>query len=124
MLVRMSVTADRPASYGEVLANPTFRVLFGSRTVAIAADTLRIVALSVLVYGLTGSPLLSAITYGIGFLPQVVGSSLFGALADRLPPRGLIVAGYALECLCALALGLVPMPVWTSLALVGAIACL
>ncbi|WP_163511767.1 MFS transporter [Fodinicola acaciae] len=120
----MSVTTDRPASYAEVLANPTFRVLFGSRTLAIAADTLRIVALSVLVYGVTGSPLLAAVTYGIGFLPQVIGSSLFGALSDRLPPRGLIVAGYALECGGAIALGLLPMPVWASLTLVGAIACL
>lgn len=124
MLAGMSVVTNRPASYAEVLANPTFRVLFGSRTVAIAADTLRIVALSVLVYGITGSPLLAAITFGIGFLPQVIGSSLFGALSDRLPPRGLIVAGYTLECCGALAIGLLPLPVWASLTLVGAIACL
>ncbi|WP_279582125.1 MFS transporter [Fodinicola feengrottensis] len=115
---------DRPATYREVLSSSTFRVLFGSRSLAIAADTLRIVALSVLVYGITGSPLLGAITFGIGFLPQVIGSSLIGSLADRLPPRGLIVAGYAVECGSALALALAGLPVWASLLLVGVIACL
>jgi predicted MFS family arabinose efflux permease len=109
-------------TYREVLAEPRFRLLFTTRSLAIAADTLRILALSVLVFAVTGSPLLGAITYGIGFLPQVVGVALFGALADRIRPRRLIVAGYALEAATAAALALAHLPVWASLLLVAVVA--
>src|SRR5581483_7663722 len=86
----MATTAQQRASYREVLANPRFRVLIGSRLLAIAADTLRTVALSVLVFATTNSPLLAALTYGIAFLPQALGGVLLGALADRVRPRELI----------------------------------
>jgi MFS family permease len=109
-------------TYREVLAEPRFRLLFTTRSLAIAADTLRILALSVLVFAVTGSPLLGAIAYGIGFLPQVVGVTLFGALADRVRPRRLIVAGYAVECATALVLALAHLPVWASLLLVAVVA--
>src|SRR5258706_13497033 len=82
---------EPPARYRDVFAEPVFRVLFLSRSFAIGAGTLRILALSVLVFDRTGSPLLTAITFGVGFVPQVVGGTLFGALADRWPPRRLIV---------------------------------
>ncbi|GIF77758.1 MFS transporter [Asanoa siamensis] len=110
------------ATYREVFAVPAFRVLFTSRSIAIAADALRIAALSVLVYTATGSAWLSAVTFGIGFLPQVLGGAVLGSLADRLRPRPLITAGYAAECAAALALALVPMPTWARLALVGVVA--
>jgi MFS family permease len=109
-------------TYRQVLAEPRFRLLFATRSLAIAADTLRILALSVLVFAVTGSPLLGAITYGIGFLPQVVGVAIFGALADRIRPRRLIVAGYALEAATAAALALAHLPVWASLLLVAVVA--
>jgi MFS family permease len=114
--------STQTATYREVFAVPAFRVLFASRSIAIAADALRIVALSVLVFAATGSPLLSAITFAIGFLPQVLGGALFGSLADRLRPRPLIVAGYGAECVAALTLALVPLPTWARLALVAAVA--
>jgi MFS family permease len=117
------VTQTR-ATYREVFAQPVFRTLFLTRSLAIGADTLRILALSVLVFDRTGSPLLTAVTFGIGFVPQVVGGTLFGALADRLRPRRLIVAGYLLEAVVAAALGLLLLPVGVSLALVAAIATL
>src|SRR5262245_30319043 len=112
------------ATYREVVAEPVFRVLFGTRTLAIAAGTLRLVALSVLVFSATGSPLWTAVTFGIGFLPQVVGGTLLGSLADRLPPRALIVSGYLLECAVATVLALAPLPVGVSLLLVGLVAAL
>jgi predicted MFS family arabinose efflux permease len=115
---------EATASYREVFAEQRFRVLFGTRSLAIMADTLRIVALSVLVFSLTGSPLLGALTFGIGFFPQVLGGALLGALADRVRPRRLIVAGYAMECGVAALLALVRLPVGVSLLLVAAVACL
>ena len=52
-------------TYAGVLADTSYRVLFVTRTLAITADTLRIVALSVLVFAVTGSTLLAAVAYGI-----------------------------------------------------------
>ncbi|MEV6520574.1 MFS transporter [Longispora sp. NPDC051575] len=112
------------ATFGQVLAEPTFRIIFGTRTLAIAANTVRMVALSVLVYGLTGSPLLGAVTFGIGFLPQLLGGVLLGAFADRLRPRRLITAGYLLEAASAVLLGLGGLPVWAMLVVVALVACL
>jgi predicted MFS family arabinose efflux permease len=49
----------------------------------------------------------------------VIGGTLLGALADRLPPRGLIAAGFVLECAVAAVLALASPPVAASLALVA-----
>jgi MFS family permease len=115
------VTETR-ATYRDAFAVRSFTVLFVSRSLAIAADTLRIVALSMLVFTATGSALLSAVTFGIGFLPQVIGGLMLGSLADRLRPRPLIVAGYLIECAAAVALALLPLPTWLALVLVAAVA--
>jgi predicted MFS family arabinose efflux permease len=111
-------------TYTEVWRERRFRVLFGTRTLSIVADTLRIVALSLLVYAATASPALAALAYGIGFLPQLLGAGLFGALADRLRPRRLIALGYLAEAGAAVLLAAVPLPVWACLALVAVVACL
>ncbi|MPZ85124.1 MAG: MFS transporter [Actinophytocola sp.] len=115
--------ADR-ATFRQVLAEPIFRVLFWTRALAVGADTLRTVALSVLVYTATGSAFLGALTFGISFLPQVVGGVVIGALPDLVRPRVLIVTGYSLEAAGAATLALVDLPVWASLLLVAAIGCL
>ena len=116
--------ATRRATYRQVFAEPRFRLLFLTRSLAIGADTLRTVALSVLIFAATGSPLLAAVTYGIAFLPQAIGGTLLGAMADRLRPRPLITVGYGLEAGVAAALALAGLPAGASLALVAAIACL
>lgn len=114
----------RPARYADVFRDRIFTVVFGSRTLAIGANTLRMFALSVLVFEQTGSPLLTALAFGIGFVPQVVGGTMLGALADRLPARGLIVAGFLLDSVVAVTLALAPLPVGASLGLVAVAATL
>jgi predicted MFS family arabinose efflux permease len=118
----MTDAAER-ATFRQVLAEPIFRVLFFFRAVAIGADTLRTVALSVLVFARTGSAFLGALTFGIAFLPQVVGGVVIGALPDLVRPRQLIVIGYLLEAAGAATLALAGLPVWASLLLVAAIGC-
>ncbi|GIF78359.1 MFS transporter [Asanoa siamensis] len=113
---------QRPATYREVFAEPSFRALFAAQSLAVGAVSLQIYALSVLVYAATGSPLLSAVAFGAGFLPQFVGGLLLGSLPDRLPPRPLIVAGYLVEMTLAGVLALADLPVATSLALVALVA--
>ncbi|QKW23388.1 MFS transporter [Kitasatospora sp. NA04385] len=111
-------------TYREVLGDPRFRLLFTTRTLGIVGDSLRITTLAVLIYAGTRSALLSAVAFGIGFLPQLLGSMLLGSLADRLRPRALITAGYLLDAAAAALLALVRMPVAASLLLVGAVAVL
>ncbi|MEV6968462.1 MFS transporter [Hamadaea sp. NPDC051192] len=110
------------ATYREVLADPIYRLLFVTRSLAITADSLRILALSVLIYTTTSSPLLGALAFGAGFLPQLFGSTLFGSLADRVRPRFVIFLGYAVECVSAVLLATVPLPAWACLVLVAVIA--
>ncbi len=117
-------SVESRTAFRVVFAEPVFRVVFGVRSLAIGADTLRIVALSVLVYTTTGSAVLSAVAFGIGFLPQLAGGTLLGALPDLVPPRRLLIMGYTAECAGSAALGLIDLPVWASLAIVAGIAML
>lgn len=114
---------DKGATYREVFAEPKFRVLFFARTAAIAAESLRIFALSVLVFDRTGSALLSALAFAAGFLPQLVGGLLLGALTDRIRPRPLIVSGYLAGGAAALLIATVDMPVALQLTIIALVAC-
>ncbi|GHE13618.1 MFS transporter [Klenkia taihuensis] len=80
-----------------------FRPLFGSYVLATVGDFLARLALTVLVYERTGSPLLGALTFAISYLPWVVGGPLLAALADRLPrKRVMVVSDLARAALVAL----------------------
>jgi predicted MFS family arabinose efflux permease len=128
-LLPVTTTSTSPAAdgtrrtaYREVLAEPRFRLLFLTHALAVTADTLRISTFSALVYAGTGSALLSAVAFGAGFLPQVLGSLLLGSLADRVEPRALIAGGYLLEGAAALCLALVRMPIEAGLAVIAVVA--
>ncbi|WP_341717909.1 MFS transporter [Micromonospora sp. FIMYZ51] len=88
-------TPDRPATFRDVFAVAEFRVVFASFGVFMIGETVKMLALSVLVYERTGSGLLAALAYVTGFLPHALGGLFLLALADRWPARGLIV-GYDL----------------------------
>lgn len=115
---------QKRTAYRDVLAQPHFRLLFTTRILGISAETLRITTLSVLIFTVSHSPLLSALAFGAGFLPQLPGSMLLGALADRLRPRPLLTAGFLLQCAAAAVLGLVAMPTAAALTVVAAVAVL
>jgi MFS family permease len=107
---RVTALDTRHATYREVFAVPEFRALFGSFGTLIIGDSIRMLALSVLVYTSTGSPLLAALAYVSGFLPNALGGSFLLALADRMRPRTLIV-GYdvlRLGVAVVLAVGVLP----------------
>ncbi|MBB4905977.1 MFS transporter [Actinophytocola algeriensis] len=112
------------ATYGQVFAVTQFRVIFAGRLLGVMSDTLRSVALAVLVFRQTASPLLTAMAFTIGFLPQAAGGLFLAAMADRFSPRTLIATGYALQCAVGLLLAFGHLPVVASLLLVAAVACL
>jgi predicted MFS family arabinose efflux permease len=80
------------ATFRDVFAVPEFRVVLGSFALHLIAESVKMLALSVLVYAGTGSPLLAALAYVAGFLPQALGGTFLLALADRWRPRRLMVA--------------------------------
>lgn len=77
--------------YTQVFAVPEFRAVFAAHALSLLGVIVSEIALSVLVYDLTGSPLLSALTFALGFLPYVVGGTLLAGLADRFPARRVLV---------------------------------
>ncbi|NED75017.1 MFS transporter [Streptomyces sp. SID9944] len=119
MLSAMTTTsvAPRPATYREVFAVGQFRVLFGSYTLFLIGETVRMLALSVTVYAATGSPLMSALAYAAGFLPYALGGTLLLALADRWPPRTVMIGYEVLRTAVSavLAAGLLPVPAMLAL---------
>ena len=101
----------RQATYREVFAVAEFRPLFGTFLLSTIGDQLARVALTVLVYERTDSPLLSAVTFAISYLPWLVGGPLLATLADRLPRHRVLVASDAARAvlLCAMAVPGTPL---------------
>ncbi|MGY4956877.1 MFS transporter [Streptomyces nigrescens] len=90
----------RPDGYRAVFAVPEFRFVFAAHLLSSLGVVVCEIALSVLVFRLTASPLLSALTFALGLLPYVVGGTLLSAVADRYPARRVLVG---CDVLCALA---------------------
>jgi MFS family permease len=63
-------------------------------------------ALVVLVYSRTGSPLLSALVFTVVFVPHLVAGTLLSALVDRLPVRKLLVSCNLLSAALAVLMAL------------------
>lgn len=118
-------TGTQPhTTYREIFAVGEFRALFAMVLLRALATTAEILGLSVLVYARTGSALLSAVAYGIGFLPQLVGGALLTSLADRLSPRGVISVLALVRAAPGALIGLIDMPIAAMLVLVAGIALL
>ncbi|MGY6020369.1 MFS transporter [Streptomyces spinosirectus] len=74
-------------SYRELFRTPEFTPLFLASAAQGAAQTIGGLALGTLVYGITGSPLLSAVSMFGPQLAQVLGATFLLSGSDRLPPR-------------------------------------
>jgi MFS family permease len=83
-------SAPRP-SFRDVFAVPEFRALWLSYVLSALGDRLALVALTLLVYDRSKSPLLAAITFAAGFVPYLFGGMFLSGLADRLPRRAVMV---------------------------------
>lgn len=104
-------------SYRQLFATPEFAPLFATSSVQVAAQTVGGLALSILVYGSTGSPLLAALAMFGPCLAQVAGAATLLSAADRLPPRA-ATAGLALVFAVATAAQAVPgLPVGAAFAI-------
>ncbi|MFF2850567.1 MFS transporter [Streptomyces sp. NPDC058001] len=103
--------------YRRVFAVREFRFVFVAHLFSLLGVVVSEIALTVLVYGLTGSPLLSALTFALGMLPYLVGGTLFAGIADRFPARRVLVVCDLVCAGCAALMALPLTPVAALLAL-------
>ena len=78
----------KAATFGEVFADREFRAIWLAEFASVAGDQFARVALTVVVYQRTHSPLLTALTYAASYLPWLVGGLIPVRPGRRLPaPR-------------------------------------
>lgn len=98
-------------TYLRVLAIPEFRMIFAAQVIATLGNVVAQLTLSVVVYQRTGSPLLSALTFALGFAPYLLGATLLSAVADRRPPRDVLVGCQAISCGVVAVMAVPGMPI-------------
>jgi Major Facilitator Superfamily len=115
--------APRP-SFRDVFAHPEFRALWTSYVLSAGGDRLALVALTLLVYDRTKSPLLAAITFAAGFVPYLFGGMFLSGLADRLPRRSVMVACDLVRCVLVAAMLAPKVPLTAMIVLLYAVTLL
>ena len=98
------------ATYRDVFGIPEFRNLWSAQLLSVAGDQLARVALTVLVYSRTHSPLLAALTYAVTIVPIFAGGVLLSGLADRFPRRAVMIVCDVVRCLLVLVMAIPGMP--------------
>jgi MFS family permease len=108
------------ATFREVFAVREFRAVWFSQMLSVAGDRLALVALTLLVFGRTGSPLLAGLVYASGYLPWVVGGLFLSELADRYPRRTVMVVCDAVRAVLVAIMVVPRVPVGALVALLFA----
>jgi MFS family permease len=79
------------ATFRDVFADREFRAVWFSEILSVTGDRLALVALTLLVFHQTNSPLLAGLAYAAGYLPWVIGGLFLADIADRRPRRAVMV---------------------------------
>jgi MFS family permease len=108
------------ATFRDVFGVREFRALWFSEILSVAGDRLALVALTLLVYDRTRSPLLTALVYASGYLPWVIGGLFLADLADRYPRRTVMVVCDAVRTVLVAAMVIPHVPILALVALLFA----
>ncbi|TCO43787.1 MFS transporter [Actinocrispum wychmicini] len=111
---------ERPATFRATFAVPEFRGLWFAEVQSVLGDRLARVALSVLVYEITGSPVWPAVVYALTYLPDLVAGPVLAGLADRYPRRAVMVTA---DLFRAVLVGLMAVPGMPFVALAALLVC-
>src|SRR5437660_1537453 len=109
MGMTVSETPGR-ASFRAVFCVAEFRALWAAQILSAAGDQLAKVAVTVLVYERTNSPVLAAITFAASFVPTFAGGILLAGLADRRPRRAVMLACDLVRMVLAAVMALPGLP--------------
>ena len=104
-------------TYGEVLRVREYRSLYAAGVLSMLGDQVAKIALALLVFDRSHSPLLAALSYAVGYLPWVVGGPMLSPLADRLPRRRVMVWSDIARAGLVGIMALPGMPLWSLFAL-------
>jgi MFS family permease len=119
-----TLAADGPAPktvFRDVFAVPEFRALWLAQILSVVGDQLARVALTVLVYDRTTSPLLAAVTYAASFLPSFIGGVTLSALADRNPRRAVMIVCDLARAAMVLVMAIPGVPIAALIVLLSAV---
>jgi MFS family permease len=109
------------ATFRDVFSVREFRALWLSYVLSVGGDRLALVALTLLVYDRTRSPLLAALAYAAGTVPYLLGSMFLAGLADRLPRRTVMVGCDAARAALVAVMLLPSMPLDAAIGLLYAV---
>jgi MFS family permease len=112
---------DERVRYRSVLRHSEFRAVFLAQTLSLLGDQLARIALAILVFRRTGSPLQASATYAVSYLAYLVGGPLLSGLADRFPRLTVMVVCDLLRVPLVLALCTADLPLWVVYVLIGAL---
>jgi MFS family permease len=94
------------------LENPNYRIFFFGQFLSIVGTWMQTIATSWMVYKLSGSAFLLALTAGAQQLPILFLAPIAGVLADRLDRRKLLIVTQALSAIQALTLAALTFAGW------------
>jgi MFS family permease len=86
------------ATFRDVFSVKQFRALWLAQILSVAGDRLALVALVVLVFSRTRSPLITAAAYAVTYLPWLIGGLLLTGLADRYRRRSVMIGCDLIRC--------------------------
>ena len=104
--------AVRRATFRDVFSVGEFRWVWLAYLLSIAGDQLALVALTVLVFAHTHSPLATAAAYTVGFLPWLIGGPALAGLADRFPRRTVMIVCDIASAVLVAAMAVPAVPLW------------
>ncbi|MGW4832057.1 MFS transporter [Amycolatopsis japonica] len=107
----------RGTAFRAAFAVGEFRALWAAEALSQAGDQLARVALSVLVWERTASAGLTGLTYGLTYLPTLIGGTLFAGLADRYSRRTVMIVCDLVRAAVAALMAVpgIPLPVLAGL---------
>jgi MFS family permease len=105
--------------YGAAIASREFRAIFAGQLVSVGGTSVAAVALTIVVFRRTESPLLASLTFALGFLPYLLGGGLLSSIVDRVRPRRLVAGCDTASALLAglMAWPAIPVPILFALLL-------
>lgn len=112
------------ARFADVFASREFGALWLAYLLSVAGDQLALVALTVLVFDRTHSPLLTAASYAVSFLPWLAGGLTLAQFADRFPRRAVMIVCDLARMVLAGAMALPVVPLWALIVLLFVITLL
>jgi MFS family permease len=88
---RHRTARPRAANYRAVFAVREFRALWWAQVLSYLGDQVAQVAIAVLVYAKTGSPVFTALAYALTYLPPIVGGRVLSGMVDAFPRRQVMI---------------------------------